>query len=144
MHSEHLQNVSALWVFLGWLVAIAATSVVVVALSAAGLMRPDGTPVGWAWLSVAIGFWVGGYLTGTRDIEAPILHGVGIGLMTLVAWFILNVLVAFLGDGSWIAVSALETAGVLVLQMAAAVAGSWIADRRALRGGDLTGGELGS
>lgn len=139
MHTEHLQNVSPLWVVIGWIVAVAATSVVVLALAAAGVLDTHSLPTGWAVLAVAIGFFAGGYLTGTRDIEAPILHGVGIGLVTLVAWFILNVAAALLGDGAWSALSPATSAGVLLLQMVVAVAGSWLADRRALRGEDLAG-----
>lgn len=144
MHTEHLQNVSPLWVFLGWLVSIAVTSVIVVVLTVVGLMTPEGTPVGWAVAAVALGFWAGGYMTGTRDIDAPILHGVGIGLTTLVAWFVLNLLVALFSAGSlWAGLAPTATAGILLLQMAAALAGAWAADRRALGGGDLAGGELG-
>ena len=35
------------------------------------------------------------------------------------------------------------TAGLLLLQMVAAVAGAWLADRRALRGADMPGERLG-
>jgi hypothetical protein len=98
----------------------------------------------WAVVAVAIGFFAGGYLTGTRDIEAPILHGVAIGLMTLVAWFVLNALATFFVDAtSYTVLGATATAGLLLLQMLAAVLGAWLADRRALRGADLTGERLG-
>jgi len=140
MHSEHLQNVSFVWVVLGWFVAVAATSIGVVALAAAGIMDTDGTPAVWAVLCVAIGFWIGGYMTGTRDIEAPILHGIGIGLTSLLAWFLLNVVVALsAAEGQWVSLSPVTTAALLLLQMVAAVAGAWVADRRALRGQSLTG-----
>ena len=39
--------------------------------------------------------------------------------------------------------SGTATAGMLLLQMVAAIAGAWIADRRALRGEDLPGERLG-
>lgn len=137
MHTEHLQNVSPFWVIIGWLVALAATSVVVLALGAAGLLEAGGSagvPDWWSIAAVGIGFFVGGYLTGTRDIEAPILHGVGIGLTTLVAWFVLNVVAAAVSGHTWIGLSPTSTIGVLLLQMVAAVAGSWLADSRAVSG----------
>ena len=144
MHTEHLSNVSPWPVFIGWVAAAAVTSALVFLLTAVGWMTVEGTPTFWAVLTVAIGFFAGGYLTGTRDIEAPILHGVGIGLMTLVAWFILNLLAAlFVDDGSGGGLPASVGAGLLLLQMAAAIAGAWIAARRALRGEDLPGEELG-
>ena len=144
MHSEHLSNVSPLPVLMGWIVAIAATSVLVFLLAAFGWLSPEGTPAAWAVLCVAVGFFLGGYLTGTRDIEAPILHGIGIGLTTLVAWFVLNLLAAlFVEGGVDGGLPATVTAGLLLLQMAAAITGAWIADRRALRGEDLPGEDLG-
>ena len=144
MHREHLSSVSPWPVFIGWVAAVAVTSALVFLLTAIGWMTVEGTPTGWAVLTVAIGFFVGGYMTGLRDIEAPILHGVGIGLMTLVAWLILNLLAALFVDGGGDSgLPAMVAAALLVLQMAAAVAGAWIADRRALRGADLPGEELG-
>jgi hypothetical protein len=49
----------------------------------------------------------------------------------------------FVDDASYTGLSAATTAGLLLLQMLAAVAGAWIADRRALRGDDLPGEKLG-
>ena len=146
MHSEHLSNVSPLPILMGWIIAVAATSILVFVLAAVGWMSPEGAPAGWAIFCVALGFFLGGYLTGTRDIEAPILHGIGIGLTTLVAWFVLNLLAAlFVRNGSGLGegLSPSVTAGLLLLQMGAAVAGAWIADRRALRGENLPGEKLG-
>lgn len=144
MRTEHLSNLSFMSILIGWLIAAAVTSALILLLSAVGWMTPEGTPTGWAVATVAIGFFVGGYLTGTRDIEAPILHGVAIGLTTLVAWFALNLLASLFVDGGMgDGLPASVTAGLLLLQMAAAIAGAWIADRRALRGEDLSGERLG-
>lgn len=146
MHSEQLSNVSPMPILMGWIIAVAATSALVFLLAAVGLMSQEGAPTGWAVICVALGFFLGGYLTGTRDIEAPILHGVGIGLTTLVAWFVLNLLAAlFVRDGLGLAegLPPATTAGLLLLQMGAAIAGAWIADRRALRGENLPGEKLG-
>ena len=143
MHTEHLSNVSPMPIVIGWIVAAAVTSGLVFLLTAAGLMTPEGAPTAWAVGTVAVGFFVGGYLTGTRDIEAPILHGIGIGLMTLIVWFVLNMLASLFVDETGNGLPASVTAGLLLLQMGAAVAGAWVADRRALRGESLPGERLG-
>ena len=144
MHTEHLSNVSFTSILIGWVIAVAVTSLLVFLFTAAGWMATDDAGNAWAVIAVAIGFFAGGYLTGTRDIEAPILHGVGIGLMTLVAWFVLNALATFFVDAtSYTGLGATATAGLLLLQMLAAVLGAWLADRRALRGEDLPGERLG-
>lgn len=145
MHTEHLSNVGFASILVGWVIAVAVTSLLVFLFTAAGWMSTgDDAGTVWAVIAVAIGFFAGGYLTGTRDIEAPILHGVGIGLMTLLAWFVLNALATFFVDAtSYTGLGATATAGLLLLQMLAAVAGAWLADRRALRGEDLPGERLG-
>lgn len=144
MHTEHLSNVGFASILIGWIIAVAVTSLLVFLFTATGWMSTDDAGNLWAVIAVAIGFFAGGYLTGTRDIEAPILHGVAIGLVTLVAWFVLNALATFFVDASsYSNLSATSTAGLLLLQMAAAVAGAWIADRRALRGENLPGERLG-
>ena len=143
MHTEHLSNVSFTWILIGWFIAAAVTSLLLFLFTAVGWV-PQDSPSLWAVVTVVVGFFAGGYLTGTRDIEAPILHGVGIGLTTLIAWFVLNVLATFFVDGgSYSGLSPATTAGLLLLQMAAAIAGAWIADRRALRGETLPGERLG-
>ena len=143
MHTEHLSNVSFASILIGWFIAVAVASLLLFLFTAAGWM-PDDADSALAIVAVAIGFFAGGYLTGTRDIEAPILHGVGIGLMTLVAWFVVNALATFFVDRtSYSGISPTATAGLLLLQMVAAIAGAWLADRRALRGEDLPGERLG-
>jgi hypothetical protein len=144
MHTEHLSNVSFASILVGWVIAVAVASLLVFLFTAVGWMPLEDPAIGPAVLAVAIGFFAGGYLTGTRDIEAPILHGIGIGLTTLVAWFLVNALASFFVDGSsYTGLGATATAGLLLLQMIAAVTGAWIADRRALRGDDLPGERLG-
>ena len=144
MHTEHLSNVSFASILIGWVIAVAVASLLVFLFTALGWMPTEDVHTAWAIVAVAIGFFAGGYLTGTRDIEAPLLHGIGIGLTTLVAWFLVNALATFFVDGSsYTGLSATATAGLLLLQMVAAVLGSWIADRRALRGDDLSGERLG-
>lgn len=133
MHTEHLQNVHPVRVLAGWLVSIAVTSVVVFGLIVLGIMgaepRQDWT---WAVMAVAVGFLVGGWFTGFRTLEAPILHGVALGFTTLLAWAVLNLVVAVsFRESQWSAMTASTAIAVLFTQVVAAVAGCWIGTRRA-------------
>ncbi len=142
MRTEHLQNVHLGWVTAGWLVSAAVTSLVVIALAGLGLVGSDGSAAGAAWsiLAVVIGFFVGGMFTGFRSTEAPILHGIAIGIFSLVAWVIVNIVVsvAFPSAG-WASLTPTGTAAALLLQMAAAVAGALTGRAIEERGGpDVT------
>jgi hypothetical protein len=133
MHTEHLQNVHPVRVLAGWLVSIAVTSVVVFGLIVLGLMgdepRQDSV---WAVMAVAAGFLVGGWFTGYRTLEAPILHGVALGLTSLLAWVALNLVVTLaFASGEWSALSANAAIAVVFTQVVAAVAGCWIGTGRA-------------
>ncbi|MFW5947950.1 MAG: hypothetical protein ACOCUW_05610, partial [Gemmatimonadota bacterium] len=86
MHTEHLQNVHPVRVLGGWLVSVAATSGVVFGFIMLRLMAGDAGDAAWAVLAVGLGFLVGGIFTGYRTLEAPILHGIALGLTSLVAW----------------------------------------------------------
>ena len=141
MRTEHLQNVHLGWVTAGWLIAAAVTSLVVIALAGLGVVAPDGSmaPV-WSIVAVIIGFYVGGMFTGFRSPEAPILHGIAIGIFSLVAWLVINLVasLAFPGAG-WAALTPTAAAAALLLQMAAAVAGALTGRSIELRGGpDVT------
>lgn len=134
MHTEHLQNVHPVRILAGWLVSIAVTSAAVFALIVLGLMGQEAAaldPV-WSVLAVGIGFLVGGWFTGMRTLEAPILHGVALGLTSLVAWAFLNlvVLIGF-GAGEWTGLGTTAALVVLLTQVVAAVAGTWAGTRGA-------------
>lgn len=132
MHSEHLQNVHPVRVLGGWLVSVAASSVVVFGFIVLGLMQ--GTPADsvWAVVAVGVGFLVGGLSTGYRTLEAPILHGVALGLTSLVAWAVLNlVVVAALGVPEWSGLGTTAALAVLLTQIAAAVLGCWLGTAQA-------------
>lgn len=126
MHTEHLQNVHPVRTMAGWLVAVAVTSVTVFGFIVLGLMG-DASPrdTMWAVLAVVVGFLVGGWFTGMRTVEAPILHGIALGLTTLVAWALLNVVAIALGIGEWTGLSPTATVLVLLLQILAATVGCW-------------------
>lgn len=134
MHTEHLQNVRPGRVLVGWFVAIAVTSFVYVALAGLGII--EGTTEGelgdgfWALAAVVVGFWFGGLWTGWRSPEAPILHGVAIGLLSLVAWFVLNVVATLaFEEADWVALGPVLAAALVLLQVVAAIAGAWFASR---------------
>lgn len=142
MRTEHLQNVHLGWVAAGWLVAAAVTCAVFFVLTALDVVNPSvSLPVGWSVVAVAIGFYVGGLFMGFMSMEAPVLHGIAVGIFTLVAWFVLNVLaVLVFPDAGWSALPPATAAGLLLLQMVVAVAGAWTGHVIAQRGGpDLTG-----
>ena len=133
MHTEHLQNVQPIRVLAGWLVAVAATSLVVFGFIVLGLMGDEAArDAGWAVLAVAAGFLVGGWFTGFRTLEAPILHGVAMGLTSLVVWALLNLVVsAAFGEAEWTGLTPAATVVVVLTQVIAAVAGCWLGVRRA-------------
>jgi MFS family permease len=133
MHTEHLQNVHPVRIMAGWLVSIAVTSVAVFGLIVLGLMGDEaGRDTTWAVAAVAVGFLVGGWFTGVRTLEAPILHGIALGLTSLLAWALLNlVVVAVFDSGEWTGLSPTATLVVLLTQIVAAVIGCRIGTRRA-------------
>ncbi len=136
MHTEHLQNVHPVRVLGGWLVSVAATSVVVFAFIVLNLMRGGASDSVWAVLAVGMGFLVGGLFTGFRTLEAPILHGIALGLTSLVAWAVLNLFAAaVLGVREWSGLGTTAALAVLLTQIVAAVLGCWMGTAQARTGG---------
>lgn len=136
MHTEHLQNVRYGWVVAGWLVAIAATSLVVFIFEASGFVGTGGTRDSIASLiAVVAGFAAGGFFAGFRARRAPVLHGIGIGLASLVAWVLVNLIAATLLDAiGWESVSAGFAVGLVLMQVVAAVVGALLGYNLATRG----------
>lgn len=134
MHTEHLNNVRFGWLFFGWFIALSVASSVVLVSTAAGLLTAsavmEALVVGGA---VALGWAAGGYLVGYQVAAAPILHGVGMAVLSFVAWFLLNLLVGGLtGDtGVWTLVGTRSAALALLVQLVTAVAGCWAGYRAA-------------
>lgn len=136
MHTEHLQNVRPVVVTAGWLISAAVTSLLFLAIAALGVVDPaegDAREAGWTISTVAAGFFVGGFFAGFRSLHAPILHGMAIGIASLVAWFGVNVLALFFPLAEWEALPPLLTAALLLVQMVFAVGGAWTGYRLALR-----------
>jgi hypothetical protein len=131
MHTEHLRNLHLGWVVGGWLVAIAITSAVYLAMVGIGVLPTGaGTTVG-VLVAMAVGFFAGGLFVGVRWSDAPILHGWAITLLSVLVWF----------GGSYAAPGSVETwpgearsvLGVILLQLVATTGGAW-AGRRVVRG----------
>lgn len=137
LHTERLDQLSPLWVAAGWLVAAAATSLVALVLAALGLADtgPDGGAGAGEIVAVAIGFWIGGLFTGFRALRAPILHGIAIGVTSLVVWVVVNLFALVIPTLRWEGLTPLLTSALILVQMTTAVAGAWVGHRIALRGG---------
>lgn len=128
MHTEHLENVRPTWVAFGWFVGVAVMSALLIALIAVGIIPRGGEiGLGWILLTVFAGFLAGGYLTGMRTRAAPILHAVGIGLFSVVFWFVANLVAgATLNQADW-KVPAASAAGAVLFQIVAAAIGARLA-----------------
>ncbi len=127
MHTEHLQNVRPSWVLFGWFVSVAVVSLFGLVLAAAGLVDPDASGVGGLWgvIAIATGFFLGGLVTGARVGSAPILHGAGMGMVSLLVWFLANLAFGETLDAeTWGDGTPAFYAGSLILQIAAAILGA--------------------
>jgi hypothetical protein len=132
MHTEHLENLHPGWVAGGWAVAVAVTSVVYLALVGTRLVPAGESGALWVTLSVAVGFYVGGFLVGTRWMNAPILHGAAITLFGVLVWFVGALALprrfeTLVGSGSGVL-------GIILVQLVASVLGGWSGRRRMLGG----------
>jgi hypothetical protein len=145
MHTEHLQNVRPGLAAGAWLIAIAVTSLVLLIFAALGILDPEVEEggLGRSTIAVAIGFLMGGWFVGARAMAAPILHGIAMGLMTLVAWLVVNTVIslAFPAMIVWEPISITLALFVLFVQITAAVTGAVIGYRMALRGQLPTGSD---
>lgn len=130
MH-ESLRSVRLGWIAFGWFIAVAITSLILLALIGLGVMSPDpGAEDFWVGVAIAVGFLLGGAFTGTRVAAAPVLHGLGIGLCSLLAWLILTLLAGEMLNGSrWGSLELASTIGLLLLQGVAAIVGTRIGVR---------------
>jgi hypothetical protein len=137
MHTEHLQNVTAGRVLGGWLVAIGATSLAVFVFIASGV-GVDGPTTASAFasvVSVMAGFWAGGFFVGFRARRAPILHGVAMGITSIAAWVVANILSEMMtSQADWTGLGAGISLGIILAQMIAATVGALMGYNLALRG----------
>lgn len=129
MHTEHLQNVRPSWVAFGWFVSAAVTALALFAGIAFRVIDETDASAVWLALAFAVGFFMGGWLTGARVGLAPILHAVGIGLFSVVVWLLANLLARGTGLAGWSGLSPALTAGLLLLQIVAAALGARLGSR---------------
>ncbi|MCG6988609.1 MAG: hypothetical protein LJF06_10555 [Gemmatimonadetes bacterium] len=133
MRSEHLSNLHVGWIIGGWLVAVAVTSGAYLALVGTGLFpEGPGAILGIA-VAMAAGFYAGGLFVGNRWMDAPILHGVAMTLVSVVVLFV-GTLTLPEGFGAWSG-SAPTVLGLILLQLAASVAGGWTGRSTAMGSG---------
>jgi len=123
---ESIRSVRPSWVAFGWFVAAAITSLVLLAMDAFGMMTgEERTESLWVAVALVVGFTLSGFLVGTRVVAAPVLHGVAIGVFSLVAWVAINLFVGEpTGETTWRDLDARTLGGLLVLQAVAAVVGT--------------------
>jgi hypothetical protein len=129
MQSEHLSNIHVGWVVGGWLVAAALTAALYVGGVGLGLVRPDTGAAVWIVVSMAGGFFVGGFLVGMRWSDAPVLHGAAMTLFSVLVFFVVTLFGGPVG-----AESVTLALGLILVQLVAACVGGW-AGRRATLGG---------
>lgn len=126
MHTEHLHNVRPGFVGIGWFIAIAVTSLLLFVLMATGLLLPEQPGSGrWVTLAVAIGFVAGGVFVGYMTSLAPILHGLLIGLTTMIIWAVLNAVVStFVPGFGWTQLDATLAINLMLIQIVCAIIGT--------------------
>jgi hypothetical protein len=127
MHSEHLTNLHPGWVVIGWLIAVAITSGVYLALVGSGLLLPGRGAILGIGVAIAVGFFAGGLFVGVRWSDAPILHGAAITFLSVAIWFLGSLAL----PGSFEAWSGPTPAvlGLILLQLVASVGGGWTGRR---------------
>ena len=138
---ESVRSVRAGWIGFGWFIAVALASLVLMGMIWLGLIRADAPTEGLGVaLALLLGFFLAGFFVGTRVNAAPILHGIGMGLFSVVAWLALNLFAGeATGAEAWHALPAGVALGLLALQTAAAVVGARAGVRFARRASALAG-----
>ena len=129
MHTEHLQNVRPSWVAFGWFVSVAVASLLLLAMNASGMVTDQSGGSPWTVVALLVGFTMGGFLTGARAGAAPILHGVAMGLFSVVVWLLANVVGELVSAATWDNINPAIYAGGLLVQIVAAAVGAHIGSR---------------
>ena len=127
MHTEHIRNLHPGWVVGGWLLSVAVTAVAFMVLVGLGLLGPD--EAGTALLvpaCVAVGFFAGGLFVGLRWSDAPILHGAAITFLSVLVWFVSELVTPVLtARFESLGTRPSFVLGMILLQLLFAVAGAW-------------------
>lgn len=134
--STLLAGVRPGWIPFGWFVCAAITSLALFGFIAVGVVGGD--PAGgdfWVAASLALGFWLGGLFVGTRVAAAPVAHGLGIGLFSVVVWFVANLVLGEATDQTaWSEMDGMTLVSLLMIQAVAAIVGARIGVRWVRRG----------
>lgn len=134
MHTEHLQNVKPITVVAAWLIAIAVTSLIMLAMVGLNVVDSEAPSARAAMGALALGFAAGGAFAGLRAARAPILHGIAMGMFSLIAWFVLGLVSSTLLDGAgWDATRDI-TIAALIVQIVCSIIGARLGYRFATRG----------
>lgn len=136
MHTEHLRNVGLIRTLVGWLVAVAVASLLLLALLGFGLVSSDPTTGGGAAvIAILVGFMAGGFVAGFRALRAPILHGIAIGMTSLVAASAFAAINGVMSpDTRWTEFRASAVVLLVFAQFMAAVIGALLGYNVAIRG----------
>ena len=135
MHSEHISNLHPGWVAVGWLVAVAVSAVVFLALVGTGLLPAVGAgeTIG-SVVALLLGFFAGGFFVGLRWSDAPVLHGVAITVLSVLVWFLGLLLVPDPLSVGMPVGEAVVVLGAILVQLVASVAGGLTGRLLVLRG----------
>lgn len=133
MQPERLADLHPTWIAFGWFIGAAASALVIFTLIALGILAGDDTGRAvdiWMAFAFLVGFLIGGFFVGLRVGRAPILHGLGIGLFSLLVWIVVNLLLVDPTDpAAWYALPPSATAGLLLIQTLSAIVGARIGKR---------------
>jgi hypothetical protein len=124
--TESIARLRPSWIAFGWFIAAAVTSLILLGLLSFELISDDPQGEG-TWVAVAflVGFAVAGFFVGVRAGTAPILHGVGMGLFSLVVYLAANLIAGEpTGQTAWSEVSTATALWLILLQTVAAIVGT--------------------
>ncbi len=124
--TESIERLRPSWIAFGWFIAAAVTSLFLLGLVALGVISEDPQTDGtWIALAFVIGFAVAGYFVGVRAGTSPILHGAGMGLVSLLVYLGASLLAGEpTGQTAWSEVSTATALWVILLQTVAAIVGT--------------------
>lgn len=121
----NLSAVRPSWIAFGWFIAACITGLGLLALISLGIA--DGQSVGgdpWVAATLTVGFLLGGFFVGVRVGGEALVHGLGMGLFSVLVWIAANL---FLGEPTdqtaWSELGAATVTMLLMLQAVAAVVG---------------------
>lgn len=121
----NLSAVRPSWIAFGWFIAACITGLGLLTLISLGIA--DGESMGgdpWVAAALTVGFLLGGFFVGVRVGGEALVHGLGMGLFSLLVWVGVNL---FLGEPTdqtaWSDMGVATVAMLLLLQAVAAVVG---------------------